>query len=479
MEECSMALGRRKDTQQQELFVLAHEMPRSDGHVFYSKLNRLLERAGFDAWIEQLCAPYYSQVRGRPGIPPGVYFRMLLVGYFEGIQSQRGIAWRCADSLSIRQFLGLKLTDHSPDHSSLTVIRERLPNSVHEAVFEWVLMLANSKNLIDGRTVAVDSTTLEADAAMKSIVRRDSGQDWRAYVSGLMRDEGLVSEGQEPSDEQIRNFDKKRKDKTVSNEEWVSATDADATIAKMKDGTTHLAYKAEHVVDLKSGIILGAEITAANQADTHTLEDSLHQAQAHLKAAGSESQIHEIAADKGYHSTDTLSELAEHTNYRTYIPEPKSKHSRDWSKYSLKQRKAVLANRRRAKGSKGRKLQRQRSEVVERTFAHVLETGGGRRSRLRGTERIQKRYFLMTAAHNLGVLMRNLFGIGSSRSMQGMSGAVFALLMLYRTAWRAYQSPRIDLWDFASRLRTESTSTKQQLRNGSRPFKIAFSSTGC
>ena len=278
---------------------------------------------------------------------------MLLEGYFEGIQSQRGIAWRCADSLSIRQFLGLKLTDHSPDHSSLTVIRERLPETVHESVFEWVLKLANEKKLLGGKTVAVDSTTLEADAATKSIVRRGTGEDWRSYVIGLMRAEGIVKENQEPSDEQIRRFDKNRKGKKVSNEDWMSGTDPEAEIPEMKDGATHLAYKAEHVVDLGSGMILGAEITPADIADTQSLEDSLHKAQIHLEAAGSETEIRDVAADKVYHATNTLKELDEHTNYRTYIPEPKSPGGRNWSKYTRQQRKAVLANRRRAKGNRG------------------------------------------------------------------------------------------------------------------------------
>jgi transposase len=479
MEESKMALGRRKSVQQQDLFITAVDLPRSDGHVFYAKLNQLLEEAGFDTWIEKLCAPYYSQVRGRPGIPPGVYFRMLLVGYFEGIQSQRGIAWRCADSLSIRQFLGLKLTDHSPDHSSLTVIRERLPETVHVSVFEWVLRLANEKKLLGGKTVAVDSTTLEADAAMKSIVRRDTGKDWRSYVIDLMRAEGIVKENQEPSDEEIRRFDRNRKGKKVSNEDWVSGTDAEAKIAKMKDGTTHLAYKAEHVVDLDSGMILGAEITPADMHDTKSLEDSLHKAQIHLEAAGSEIEIRDVAADKGYHSTEALTELSEHMNYRSYIPEPKSPDGRNWSKTTLKERKAVLANRRRAKGNKGRKLQRKRSEQVERSFAHVLETGGGRRCRLRGTEKIQKRYFLMTAAYNLGVVMRMLFGIGTSRSLQGMMGAILACFMSSKTLWMALQSDWIASRRARRRFHRQFRSELIQFRNRRALTQIAISSTGC
>jgi transposase len=295
------------------LFLLAAQLPRSPGHVFYQKLNRLLAEAGFDPWIEKLCEPHYADGRGRPGIPPGTYFRMLLVGYFEGLSSQRGIAWRCSDSLSLRDFLGIPLGEDSPDHSSLSVIRNRLPLEVHAAVFQWILGLASTKKLLKGKSVGVDSTTLEADAAMKSIVRKDTGEDWKEYLKRLMKEEGIIGEDDTPSDDELRRFDKQRKDKKVSNEEWVSPTDPDARIAKMKDGTTDLAYKAEHVVDLESNLILGAEIYHANEADTQTLEDSVQQAQTNLREAGSQAQIEDVVADKGYHAKETITELSEHT----------------------------------------------------------------------------------------------------------------------------------------------------------------------
>ena len=436
-----MALGRRKGEQQQDLFVMTTDLPKSVGHVFYTKLNELLAEAGFDRWVEDKCESYYSSGKGRPGIAPGIYFRMLLVGYFEGIQSQRGIAWRCADSLSLRSFLGIGLTESTPDHSSLTVIRDRLPQEVHEQVFGWVLQLAQSKQLLKGKTVAVDSSTLEANAAMKSIVRQDTGEDWREYVIGLMRREEVIAADATPSDEEIRNYDKKRKDKKVSNDQWVSQTDPHARIARMKDGTTHLAYKAENVVDLDSNLIVAAEIYAADKADTATMEDSLHAAQTNLNEAGIGTQIEEVAGDKGYHSTDLLEKLAERTKYRTYIPEPKLPGGkRDWTKRSKLARKAVEANRRRMKRKKGKGLQRQRSEQVERTFAHVLETGGGRRTWLRGDEKIRKRYSIATAAYNLGVLMRALFKIGTARGMQGLGLGPRGLLLLYYLAWNVIQA---------------------------------------
>ena len=414
-----MAMGKRDSEEQQDLFITHDKLPRAPGHVFYRKLNGLLAEAGFDRWVEALCEPYYCRGRGRPSIPPGVYFRMLLVGYFEGIGSQRGIAWRCSDSLSLREFLGIPLKEDSPDHSSLSYIRNRLPHSVHEAVFLWVLALAHKKNLLAGKTVGVDSTTLEASAAMKSIVRQETGEDWKEYVTRLMQKAGLIDDDDDPpSDEELRKFDKGRKNKKVSNDEWTSPSDPDSRIARMKDGTTHLAYKAEHVVDLQTGVIVAAEIYHANEHDTATLEDSLHQALTNQREAGSEQTIQDAVADKGYHAAETLSNVREHTPYRTYIPEPQRPHECVWTDKPPEHQAAVIANRRRTRGARGRKLQRRRSERVERSFAHVCETGGARRTWLAGIENVRKRYLLSAAAHNLGVLMHSLFGMGTPRGLQ-------------------------------------------------------------
>src|SRR5271168_4390773 len=274
-----MAMGRRPRERQEALFIASEGLGKSAGHPFYRKLNELLAEGGFDRWIEGRCQRYYAteEKRGQPSIPPGVYFRMLLVGYFEDIDSQRGIAWRCADSLSLRQFLGVPLHESTPDHSTLTNTRNRFPHEVFDEVFQFVLQIAANKKLLSGKTVGVDSTTLEANAAMKSIVRRDTGEDWKQYVTRLMREDGTIEADQEPTDDELRRYDKKRK-KTVSNEDWVSKTDPDARITKMKDGRTHLAYKAEHVVDLNSEILLAAEIRPADHADQHTLVDSVIEA---------------------------------------------------------------------------------------------------------------------------------------------------------------------------------------------------------
>jgi transposase len=424
-----MSMGRRR-ARQEALFVMVDELPKSSGHPFYRKLNRLLAEAEFDRWVEDRCRPYYAQeeTRGQPSIPPGLYFRMLLVGYFEGLDSQRGIAWRCADSLSLREFLGVPLDQSTPDHSTLTNTRKRLPLEVFEEVFQFVLRLALDKKLLYGKTVGVDSTTLEANAAMKSIVRRDTGEDWKAYVTRLMREEGVLTPDVQPTDEEIRRYDRQRKDKKVSNAEWQSATDADSRIAQLKDGRTHLAYKAEHVVDLQSDLLLAAEIRPADDADSQTLVDSVLAAQEHLQQAGSKAQIEEVAADKGYHAAATL-ELAESLGLRTYIPEPKRKHQARWTDKPAAYQPAVYHNRQRLRRAKGKQLQRWRSERCERSFAHVCDSGGTRRSWLRGLVNVTKRHVLAAAAHNLGRILRKLFGVGKPKALQGLA----ALLVLLRT----------------------------------------------
>ena len=410
-----MSMGRRRPGHQHDLWVATAQLPRSPGHAFYDGLNRLLAEAGFDRHVEGLCQPYYADGVGRESIPPGVYFRMLLVGYFEGLDSQRGIAWRCADSLSLRAFLGIPLHEATPDHSSLTKIRQRLPLDVHEEVFVFVLRLAHQRKLLRGKTVAVDATTLEANAAMKGIVRKDTGEDWKGYLKRLLTEQGV----EDPTDEEARRFDRGRK-KTVSNQEWESPADPDSRIAKMKGGTTHLAYKAEHVVDLDSGFLLSAAVHAADQPDPSTLVDSILRAQVNLVLAGSEQEVEEAVADKGYHKAETLAECAR-CNTRTYIPEPRGKEY-NWADKPQAWRRATAANRRRVKGARSKRLQKKRSELVERSFAHVCETGGGRRTWLRGLVNVTKRYVVQVAAHNLGLLMRKLFGVGKPRALQGAGG---------------------------------------------------------
>jgi transposase len=417
-----MALGKRRN-EQQDLWVASSDLPQSPGHPFYVKLNKLLAEAEFDACVEKLCTPYYADSRGRPGIPPGVYFRMLLIGYFEGLDSQRAIAWRCSDSRSLQSFLGLGITQSTPDHSTLTVIRKRLPLSVHEEVFTLVLAIAREKKLLRGKSVAVDSTFIEADAAMKSIVRRDNGDGWKEYIRKLMAEEGI----EDPTDEDIRKFDRKRRNKKVSNKEWESPTDSDARIMKMKDGRTRMAYKTEHAIDIDTDIVLAAGVHKADESDTATFTETLVKAQAHTMLAGSGSQIRDAVADKGYHSTANVAWCAG-VGIRSYIPERESRWHRKWIDKPLAHKHAVYGNRRRVKGERGKRLGRLRSEYVERSFAHVCRTGGARRSWLRGLTEVTKRYLMYVAGKNLGVIMRSLFGMGKPKTLQAEGGVGFWLI---------------------------------------------------
>ncbi len=427
---------KRREPEQSGMWVATHDLARSPGHVFYEKLNEVLAKGGFDQFVEELCEPYYAAGEGRPSIRPGVYFRMLFVGYFEGLSSQRGIAWRCADSLSLRSFLGLGLTAPTPEHSSLTRIRQRLPETVFEQVFSFVLKVAVQYGLLKGKTIAVDATTLEANAAMKSLVRRDTGEDWKTYVRGLATAEGVEN----PTDEELRRFDKKRKKKT-SNKEWTSATDADSRVTKMKDGRTHLAYKAEHAVDLESEFVVAAVVYRADDADPDTLPVTIEQARERLQEAGSPYRVREAVEDKGYHKAETLQTVAEVQGVRTYVAEP-ARGRRRWQDKPVGQQAVVYANRRRIRGQRGRRLGRWRSERAERSFAHVCETGGGRRAWLRGILNVSKSYLGRVAAHNLGLIMLALFGIGTPRSLQGAITLVFVLVVVLWTARRCCSSLR-------------------------------------
>jgi transposase len=437
-----MALGTRK-TKQDELFIPTAQLITGPGHPFYAKLNEVLAQAGFDEFAEKLCAPYYKE-GGRPGIPPGIYFRMLFIGYFEGLDSQRGIAWRCADSLALRTFLGLALTEATPVHASMTIIRQRLPEAVFDKVFVFVLGLLEQKGLLHGKAVAIDATTLEANAAMKSIVRKDSGEDWKQYLQGLAKAEGLVN----PTEEDLRRLDRGRKDKKVSNEQWESPTDPDSRIAKMKDGRTHLAYKAEHAVDVVSEAIVATTVTYADKSDPQSAPATLSLAVANLVLAGSEAEIEEGVLDKGYHDNGLLVDLAER-GIRSYIPERRQK-TRRWTDKPAEYEAAFRANRRRVRGNKGRQLNRWRSERCERTFAHTCETGGGRRSWVRGQTNVSKVHTLRCAAYNVGLLMRKAWGMGKPRSAKAGTAAgfcVFLWLLAVTSIWVGPTSyPPISSW---------------------------------
>ncbi len=432
-----MAMGRR-EAEQPSMWVATMELARSPGHVFYETLNSVLEASGFDQFVEDLCAPYYADTDGRPSIPPGVYFRMLFIGYFEGLGAQRAIAWRCADSLSLRAFLGIPLSERTPDHSSMTNTRKRLPEETFWTVFAFVLRVAAEHGLLKGKTIAVDSTTLEANAAMKALVTRATEEDWKTYVRRLMKAEGI----EDPSDEDVRRFDKKRK-KRVSNKEWKSPTDPESRITKMKSGPTHLAYKAEHAVDVESNLVVAPVIYRADDPDPETLPVTVELAREQLKEANSPTQLEEAVVDKGYHKAETLHTLAAVQRVRTYAAEPRRNKRRRWQDKEPGEQAAVYANRRRIQGERGRRLQRLRSEKTERSFAHVCETGAGRRTWLRGIENVSKSHLMRVAGYNLGVIMLALFGVGTARSLQGGRGWFFALLLCV-LAWCMHRYARSD-----------------------------------
>lgn len=437
-----MALGRRKP-QQPELFIPTAELVTGPAHPFYSRLNQVLAEAGFDNQAEKLCAPYYKQ-GGRPSIPPGTYFRMLLIGYFEGLDSQRGIAWRCADSLALRAFLGVPLTEATPVHASMTVIRQRLPEAVFDALFRFVLGVLEAHGLVRGKTLGIDATTLEANAAMKSIVRKDTGADWTEYLRQLARAEGLEN----PTEEDLRRLDRNRPDKKVSNEQWQSPTDPDSRITRMKDGRTHLAYKAEHAVDLESEAIVATVVTFADRSDAASAPLTLSLAEANLVLAGHGAPVQEAVLDKGYHDNGLLVWCAER-GVRTYIPERRQK-TRRWTDKPAAQEVAFRRNRRRVRSAKGRRLNRWRSERCERTFAHVCETGGGRRTWLRGQGNVSKAHTFKCVAYNLGLLLRKVWGLSKPRNghegAEALLLAIFAWLAIGALGVAAVTKPSLGLW---------------------------------
>ena len=392
--------------------VTWREMPRSPGHVFYDRLQGVLIEAGFEAFVEAACAPYYAAKMGAPSIPPGRYFRMHMVGYFEGIDSERGIEWRCADSLSLREFLRLRTTERVPDHSWLSKTRSRLPAEVHETVFGWVLTLIAERGLVKGDRIGIDASTMEANAALRTIVRRETGETYREMLKRMAEASGIAT----PSASDLVRIDRARKGKKLSNADWVSGTDPEAKIARMKDGTTHLAYKPEHAVDLDTGAVVAAEIHPADEGDTMTLSGTLQAAAANLAKvdrAPSTTETAELVADKGYHSRAVLKDL-DGGVWKTRIAEPRRTTLLRWHG-DTEARDAVYANRNRLRSAVGKAAMRRRAEIVERSFAHNLERGGMRRTWLRGRQNVQKRYLIHVASHNLGILMRLLIGAGTPK----------------------------------------------------------------
>ena len=426
-------MKKKKKSRQETLWIPHDAVASSPGHPFYEELERVLREEEFDSFVESKCSPYYAKKQGRPSIPPGVYFRMLLIGYFERIDSERGICWRCSDSLSLRQFLGLGMEERTPEHSSLSRIRNRLPLEVHESVFGWVLEILASRGMIDGKTLGVDATTLEANAALRSIVRRDTGESYESYLKELARKSGI----EEPSRADIAKLDKKRP-KKGSNKEWVNPNEPDAEIMKMKSGGTDMAHKAEHAVDMSGeGAVIAVTLHGGAKGDTKSLPDTLEKAQSNLQELANNAEycerIHEdagreVVGDKGYHGNDILVELVEQ-EYRSYISEPE-RGGRKWKDKQAEQA-ATYANRRRIRGTRGKRLIRRRGELLERPFAHYLEAGGMRRTHLRRHENILKRLLTHVAGFNLGILMRNLIGKATPKEYAELNASLIAALLRF------------------------------------------------
>jgi transposase len=428
-----MGMGTRRRRQRQEQMWIAHqELAKGPAHPFYQRVNELLAEKKFDEFAEKECAKFYAEKNGRPSLAPGIYFRLLLVGYFEGIDSERGIAWRAADSLGLRKFLGISIDEQTPDHSTISRTRRLIDVETHRKVFFWILEVLRDQGLVKGKTVGIDATTLEANAAMRSIVRRDTGESYEDFLKGLAKESGIET----PTREELARVDRLRKNK-ASNADWLNPHDGDARITKMKDGRTHLAHKAEHAVDFSSGAVLAVTLQGADQGDTTTVLETLVQAgenvaeliateepsakpKAHLKG------IEEVVGDKGYHSGETLTTL-ESVEVRTYISEKKQPGRRHWEG-KAEQQQATYANRRRIQGTYGQRLLRKRGELLERSFAHCYDTGGMRRTHLRGHANILKRLLIHVGAFNLSLIFRSLLGSGTPRELRNRESALLFLL---------------------------------------------------
>src|SRR5258708_3391129 len=437
-----MAMGTRKSRERQEPLWYATELPAAPGHPFYTSLNEALDKAGFDSHCEESCAGFYHAKLGRPSLAPGLYFRIMMIGFFEGLDSERGIAWRLADSLTLRQFLSIGLDEHTPDHVTISRTRRLIDGETHQRIFNWVLERLAQNGLIKGKTIGVDSTTLEANAAMKSIVRRDTGESYNEYLERLAEAEGVNAKDAAA----LRRMDRKRKKKT-SNEDWESPSDGDAEITKMKDGRTALAYKAENAVDMETGAIVAVTTHGGAAADSATVEATVIEAGATVaelvtaEPPEGKYQVHsggveEVVADKGYHSNEVAVGLGE-LGVRTYIAEP-DRGRRKWEGKQA-EKDAVYGHRRRIRGGRGKRMQQQRGEKIERNFAHQFDTGGMDRLYVRGIENVHKKLLVQAAACNLALLMRSIYGAGKPRAAHDQSVeailAILALIRVLESAW--------------------------------------------
>jgi transposase len=371
--------------------------------------------------VRALCVPAYDKSGvGRPGVDPVVYFKMLMVGFFEDLPSERAIAARCADSMAIRQFLKYELTEATPDHSSLSIIRQRLDGPVYEQVFTLILSALQKHGLLRGKNVGIDASVMEANASLRGLVNRNTGEAYWEYVKRLAAQSGV-----DPQDSAaVRKFDRKRP-KKMSNQEWENPDDPDAKIGPKKDGATDLIYKPQTVVDLDTGAIVGTEVLPGDQADHHAAATSILEAQQNINAARGENlnqrTVKTATADKGYYAVDQLQALQQE-QIKTVICDPIN--NRRWDKLEPAEQRAVRAADRSTRSHHGKALLRQRGQHIERGFAHILDCGGMRRATLRGLQNLRKRFKLAAACYNLSQLMRQLFGVGTPKQWAAMGWGV-------------------------------------------------------
>ncbi len=433
-----------RDLNRPVLIALESYVPKDH---FYRHLHRVLDLA----FVRDLAADCYTS-GGRPSIDPEVFFRLHLAMFFEGIRSERQLMASVALNLAHRWYLGYALDEELPDHSSLTRIRQRLPLEVHEQMFALVLAIARKHKLLRGQTLLIDATTLEANAAMRSIVRRDTGESYMEYLRKLAAEAGI-----DPSDDNaVRRLDRKRK-KKASNEEWVNPHDPEAEVTKMKDGRTHFAYKAEQAVDLDTGAIVAVTTQGGATGDTESVQETLPAAgfavaeQIATPTAQGHYKVHhqglcELVSDKGYHSGAGLAEMSE--SVRTYVSVPQQPR-RKWEG-KAEQQAAVYANKRRVEGERGKSLLRRRGELLERPFAHQYETGAMRRLYVRGRSNVAKRVLLQAAAFNLALILRSITKAGTPRGLADLkAGLLCALLRVLDTLSALFRADYEPTEDFA------------------------------
>jgi transposase len=467
-----MAMGKRTRDRQPTMWVATTDLPTAASHPFYARLNRLLADERFDDVVEQACAGFYAAVMGRPGLPPGIYFRLLFIGFFEGLDSERGIAWRTADSLTLRDFVGVALDEAPPDHSTISRTRRLIDVETHRDVFTWVLQRLALVGLVNGKTIGIDATTLEANAALRSIVHRETGESYQEFLTTLAQASGIKT----PTRAALARLDRNRK-KKGSNHDWKNPHDPDAKITKMKDGRTHFAHKAEHAVDLATGAIVSVTVQGADHGDTTTIDQTLADAVEQLRDVRDVTTTpiaiaEEVVADKGYHSRAKVRELTE-AGFRTYISEPDRPRQR-WA-HQRAERDAVYANRRRIQGERGKQLLRTRGERLERPAAHLYETGGMRRTHLRGHDNVLKRLLVHAGACNLALWMRTIFGVGTPRGLQGHAAVIAVVALFWRRLSRAVRPLVAQQTDRGAELVTRTSLT---LRRAVK-LEIGTCTTGC